>query len=126
MKRRAALALILLTCTAPTIAQPVQVEKRVAALVVIKTPTGVTRSMIEAGFAKSVPLYQKAPGLLRKYFTVNDNGFGGIYLWESRAAADAWFSTEWRARAKATYGVEPELTYFDTPLQIDNTPAISK
>jgi hypothetical protein len=126
MKRLAVVAVMLFSFTAPAVAQPVQIEKHVTTLVVVKTPTGVTRSMIEAGFVKAAPMYQKVPGLLRKYFTVNDNGFGGMYLWESRAAADAWYSPEWRARSKATYGVEPEVTYFDSPLQIDNTPSMSK
>jgi hypothetical protein len=98
----------------------------VATLVIVKTPPGVSRAMIEAGFAKAVPLYQKIPGLIRKYFTVNDAGFGGMYLWKNRAAAEAWYSAEWRARAKATYGVEPELTYFDSPLQIDNSAGKSR
>ena len=31
------------------------------------------------------------------------------------------FTPQWRARAKATYGTEPELIYFDSPLQIDMT-----
>lgn len=109
-----------LAFAAPAAAEPPKADTPVATIVVVKTPPGVTRAMIEAGFAKSVPVYRKIPGLIRKYFTVNDNGFGGMYLWKSRAAAEAWYTAEWRARAKATYGVEPELTYFDSPLQIDN------
>lgn len=101
-------------------AEPPRAETPVATLVVVKTPPGVTRAIIEAGFAKAVPVYKKVPGLIRKYFTVNETGFGGMYLWKSRAAAEAWYTPEWRARSKATYGVEPELTYFDSPLQIEN------
>ena len=120
MKRILLIALSSLMLAVPALASPPPGETPVATLVVVKTPPGVTRAMIEAGFAKAVPTYKKVPGLLRKYFTVNAAGFGGMYLWKNRAAADAWYSPEWRARAKAAYGVDPELSYFDTPVQIDN------
>jgi hypothetical protein len=120
MKYLVILALSALALTTPASAEPLKTDTPVTTLVVVKTPPGVTRAMIEAGFAKAVPLYQKIPGLIRKYFTVNETGFGGMYLWKSRAAAEAWFTPEWRARSKSTYGVEPELIYFDSPLQIDN------
>ena len=61
----------------------------VATLVVVKTPPGVTRAHIEGGFKASVPTYQKIPGLIRKYYTLDDTGFGGVYLWKDRAAAEA-------------------------------------
>lgn len=120
MKRSFLIALSSLMLAGPVMADSAPVETRVPTIVVVKTPPGVTRAMIEEGFAKAVPTYKKVPGLLRKYFTVNATGFGGMYLWKNRAAADAWHSPEWRARAKALYGVDPELTYFDTPQQIDN------
>jgi hypothetical protein len=121
MHRTFAIALSCLTLAAPALAQTPAAETPVATLVVVQTPPGVTRAMIEAGFVKAVPTYQNVPGLLRKYFTVSDTGFGGMYLWKNRAAAEAWYSPAWRARAKATYGTEPQLTYFDSPLQIDNS-----
>ncbi len=120
MKRSLMIAISSLMLAGPAFAQSSPAETPVATLVVVKTPPGVTRAMIEAGFAKAVPTYKKVPGLLRKYFTVNATGFGGMYLWKNRAAADAWYSPDWHARAKVTYGVDPELTYFDSPLQIDN------
>jgi hypothetical protein len=122
MKHLAILALSVLALAGAAHAETPKAETAVTTLVVVKTPPGVTRAMIEAGFVKAVPVYTKVPGLIRKYFTVNDNGFGGMYHWKNRAAAEAWFTAEWRARSKATYGVEPELTYFDSPLQIDNMP----
>lgn len=92
---------------------------RVATLVVVKTPQGITRAQIEGGFKQAVPTYQKVPGLIRKYFTVNGTGFGGMYLWESRAAAEAWYSPAWAAQCKARYGSACELVWFDTPIQIE-------
>jgi hypothetical protein len=93
----------------------------VATLVRVQTPAGVPREAIDAGFRQAGPLYEKIPGLLRKYFIVNETSFGGMYLWKNRAAAEAWYSAAWRAKVKATYGVEPELVYFDAPVAIDNS-----
>ena len=123
MYRRICIAVVsaTLVLAAPNaLAQSVASEKPVATLVVIKTPAGITRPMLEGGFKQALPVYEKIPGLLRKFFIANEDSFGGMYLWKDRASADAWYTAAWRAKAKATYGSEPQLTYFDSPLQIDN------
>ena len=123
MYRRICIAVVsaTLVLAAPNaLAQSVASEKPVATLVVIRTPAGITRPMLEGGFKQALPVYEKIPGLLRKFFIANENSFGGMYLWKDRASADAWYTAAWRAKAKATYGSEPQLTYFDSPLQIDN------
>ena len=45
-------------------------------------------------FAASVPKYQQVPGLLRKYYLLSDDGdtAGGVYLWKSRADAEALYT----------------------------------
>jgi hypothetical protein len=122
MIRPIALACIVaLAISVPAFADDTPAETTVATIVVIKTPPGVTRPMLDAGFKQAVPIYEKIPGLLRKYFIVNGDSFGGMYLWKNRASAEAWYSDAWRAKAKATYGSEPQLTYFDAPVQIDNS-----
>lgn len=115
-----AVVAITLTLAVPSaVAQPTAAEKPVATIVVIKTPAGITRPVLEAGFKQALPVYEKIPGLLRKFFIANEDSFGGMYLWKDRASADAWYTAAWRAKAKATYGSEPQLTYFDSPVQID-------
>lgn len=104
------------------IAAPAQTApERVAVVVAIKTPPGVDAARLRAEFDKAAPRYQQIPGLIRKYFTIGDGSFGGIYYWSSKAAADAWFNDAWRARVKATYGSAGEVTYFVVPLAIDGT-----
>lgn len=98
-------------------------EDHVVTLVVVKTPPGVSRAMIEAGFRQSVPTYQKVPGLIRKYFTVDGQGFGGVYYWTNRAAADAWFNAAWYERVRKTYGADGSVTFFDAPLAIEGMAA---
>jgi hypothetical protein len=66
--------------------------------------------------------YQGLQGLVRKYYLRSEDGrrAGGVYLWETRAAAEAAYNGEWKARVKQLYGSEPEITWFDTPVIVDN------
>ena len=61
-------------------------------------------------------------GLVRKYYLRSEDGYraGGVYLWETRAAAEAVYNSEWKARVKQLYGSEPEISWFDTPVIVDN------
>ena len=108
------------TAQAPPVVAP---SVQVAVSVSIPTPAGVPRATVEAGMARSVPTYAAVPGLIRKYFTIGQTDFGGLYLFRDRAAAQAWFSDAWRARVVATYGAQPTVTYFDVPLVVDNSVA---
>lgn len=96
-------------------------EGRVAVVVSIATPAGVTDAYLKGEFDKAAPRYQQIPGLIRKYFTIEPKRFGGIYYWSTKAAAQAWFSDAWVARAKATYGADPVVTYYEVPLAIEGS-----
>jgi hypothetical protein len=117
------LALAALLFATPALAQP---DGPVTVVVAITTPPGATRAIIEGGMTKAIPLYEKIPGLIRKYFTIGDTSFGGVYLWRNRAAAQAWFSDAWRAKAKATYGSDPQVTYYDVPIVLEGKAAGSR
>ena len=70
-----------------------------------------------AEFRAAIPVYQKVPGLMRKYFVISDDGrFGGIYLWDTQASADQWFNAAWHARVRTTYGAAAALEWFDAPI----------
>jgi len=73
-------------------------------------------------FESTAPKYQNLPGLVRKYYLRSEDGrrAGGVYLWESKAAAEKTYSGEWKARVKLLYGSEPDIVYFDTPVIVDN------
>lgn len=123
---RKALAVILLAVVGqpgPATAQAVSSDKFVATIVIAKIPPGTPRAKLEEGFAASVPTYQKIPGLLAKFYTVNADSFGGMYLWQDRASAEAWFTPDFIARSKARSGVEPQIIYFESPIQLDNRAA---
>ncbi len=118
--------LIPLICAASIAALPITANARpdappprVAVVVSIATPAGVTDAYLKGEFDKAAPRYQQIPGLIRKYFTIEPKRFGGIYYWSNKAAAQAWFSDAWVARARATYGADPVVTYYEVPLAIE-------
>jgi hypothetical protein len=60
--------------------------------------------------AASAPDYLDVPGLIRKYFGAgeDDRAVAGIYLWETKAAADAFFSPAWLRTVTARWKTAPE------------------
>jgi hypothetical protein len=95
--------------------------KAVVRIVRIAPPPGVTRTMILAGFDQAAPSYEKVPGLVHKWFSIGEDGrFGGIYLFESNAAADAWFNAAWHERVRKTYGADGDIRSLDAPVIVEN------
>ena len=74
-------------------------------------------------FQGSVPKYQGLAGLVRKYylFDAESRTGGGCYLWESREAAERVYNAEWRKMITERYGHPPEISFFETPVIVDNT-----
>lgn len=96
----------------------------ITAIVRFKVPPGTPLDTMADLFRGSAPKYVKLPGLVRKYYLYDAEGIGGgVYLWESRAAADRVYTAQWRAMIAERYGAEPEITYYDTPVIVDNTAA---
>ncbi|WP_166296112.1 monooxygenase [Bradyrhizobium sp. 2S1] len=59
-------------------------------------------------------------GLIRKDYLNGETGTGGVYLWESRAAAEAWFTEAKIAELTERFGARPRLTWYDTHVTVDN------
>jgi hypothetical protein len=94
----------------------------ITAIVRFKLPAPVSRDRAREMFEGTAPKYLKAPGLIRKYYLISDDGAtaGGVYLWESREAAERLYTAQWRQFVSQTYGTEPSLEYFGTPVVVDN------
>jgi hypothetical protein len=45
---------------------------------------------------------------------------GGVYLWRNMEAARRARNDAWLERVRGTYGSEPVVQYFTTPLVVDN------
>lgn len=75
-----------------------------------------------SGGCSSAPLYRDlaGKGLIRKDYLNGASGTGGVYLWESRAAAEAWFTPAWLDELTKRFGVRPHLTWYDTHVTVDN------
>lgn len=80
-----------------------------------------TRDQAVAAATTSAPMFAKLPGLIRKYYLNGENGGGGVYLWESREAADAWYNKDWAAMMEQRFGAKPMLTYYDNYVVLDNS-----
>ena len=94
----------------------------ITAIVRFPLPEGTSLDAAKAMFEKSVPTYKAAQGLIRKYYLYGDQRIGGgVYLWESREAADRMYSDTWRKMITERFGTPPEITYFDTPVIVDNS-----
>jgi len=84
-------------------------------------PQGITLNDARAMFEASAPKYQGYPGLIRKYFLFGTDGKGGgVYLWESREAADQLYSEDWKKMIEGKFGSAPEILFYETPVVIDN------
>lgn len=85
-------------------------------------PKPITRDEARRIFLSTAPKYQGVPGLVRKYYVLSQDGnsVGGIYLWNSRAEADAMYTESWRAFVREKYATDPSLTYLDSPVVVDN------
>ena len=93
----------------------------ITAIVRFKVPADVTLEKVTALFQDSTPKYVDQAGLTRKYYLYSEDGIaGGVYLWESRAAADALYTDEWKAMITERYGAPPDIQFFETPVIVDN------
>ncbi len=93
----------------------------ITAVVTFKIPAGTTREQWLAQTKEAAGRFQNMPGLIRKQFLYSDGLCGGVYLWETRAAAEACYRGPWRDNVrKASGGNEPDIAWFETPVVVDN------
>jgi hypothetical protein len=94
----------------------------ITAIVQFKLPSPVSREEAQQLFLGTAPKYREAPGLVRKYYLLSDDGAtaGGAYLWNSREDAERMYTEEWKQFISQTYGVTPQVQYFETPVIVDN------
>ncbi len=85
-------------------------------------PDGMTREEVVANFRRSAPGWRANPDLIRKnyLYDAGTRRAGGVYLWRSMEAANRARGAAWLDRVRRTYGSEPTVQYFETPLVADN------
>ena len=92
----------------------------ITAIVRFPLKSGTSREDAAKLFEGSAPKYRHLAGLIRKYYLFDGTTGGGVYLWESREAAERVYTAEWRKGLAERYGTAPEISYFDTPVVVDN------
>lgn len=94
----------------------------ITAIVNFHLPAGIDAKKAAELFKGSAPKYRGMTGLVRKYYLFDEEKRigGGVYLWKSRAAADAVYTPEWKAYIAERYGAPPDIRYFETSVIVDN------
>ena len=94
----------------------------ITALVQFKLPQPVTREKAQEIFISTAPKYRETPGLIRKYYLLSEDSrtAGGVYLRKSKKDAEALYTNEWGSYIREKYGASPKVTYFESPVVVDN------
>ena len=73
-------------------------------------------------FAQTAQIYVGVPGLVRKYFGYSEDGstIVGVYLWRSKADANALYSPEWVAGVRSRWGVMPAKSEWYVPQVVES------
>jgi hypothetical protein len=94
----------------------------ITAITAFRLPKPITREEAKNIFLSTAPNYRGVQGLFGKTYVFSEDGatVGGIYFWNSRLEAEAMFTPAWRAVVREKYGTDPTVTYFDSPVVVDN------
>ncbi len=94
----------------------------ITTLVQIKLSETLPLDKAQDIFASTSSKYIEFQGLIRKYYLLSEDGetAGGVYLWESRKAAETLYTDEWKKFILQKYGSEPSVTFFHSPVIVDN------
>ena len=94
----------------------------ITSITTFKLQKPITRDEAQRIFQSTAPKYRGVAGLLRKTYILSEDGAtaGGVYLWKSRADAEALYTESWKAFVREKYGTDPSITYFDSPIIVDN------
>jgi len=74
---------------------------------------------------KARSMFEAMPGLRFKFFTLDEKHQRAVnfYVWETRRAADAFFTEELRERVTGLYGVGPRIDFVEIAEIVDNSTA---
>jgi hypothetical protein len=93
----------------------------ITAIVQYKLPRSIDLAACAEHFRKIAPGFRSVPGLVRKQFIYAEDGWaGGVYLWETRADADAFYTGPWLDGIRERYGMDPQIKFFETACITDN------
>lgn len=93
----------------------------ITALVQFPIPDGMPVEEMRQIIRDIAPEHQQPQGLVRKYYLLHEGErtTGGFYLWQTRDDAELFFRGL-RSMIEERWDVTPTITYFETPIIIDN------
>lgn len=76
-------------------------------------------------FAAAAPAFRGVPGLLQKHFLLaaDCRSAGGVYVWETEAAARAFMHERVAPMIREKFGVEPTIEFYDSPVSVEDARA---
>ena len=91
-------------------------------LVTFRATPGADWDAILAEARATIPRWRANPQLIRKHYLLSENGgdCAGLYIWPTRAAAEAAHDVAWRAAVEQRTGSAPTIHYFDLQMLLDN------
>ena len=86
------------------------------------TPPSLTKEKADKLFAEVADLYLGVPGLVRKYFGYSEDGrtIVGVYLWRTKADAEAFYSPKWIADVTSRWGAMPAKSEWHVPQVVES------
>ena len=92
-------------------------------IAIVQIPRSSPKPAKDAAVARgldSAPIYRDVKGLIRKDYLNGEDCGGGVYTFESREAAEAWFNDDWWGWIEERFGARPTLTFYDHYVTVDN------
>ena len=85
-------------------------------------PAGMPKAQVVEVIRQTAHTYEGIPGLIRKYYGITPDGSSlvGIYLWESRAAADAFYTADWVAMVAKRWASPAQRQDWETPMVVES------
>ena len=90
--------------------------------VLFPVSAGTDVGELKKKMAATAVKYEGLEGLTRKYYVLSDDQkqVGGIYLWENREVAEAWYNDGWYDAMTEAWGERPFVEYQDCLVVVDN------
>lgn len=87
-----------------------------------KVPAGTPKAKLVETINATAHTYEGIPGLIRKYYGIAADGASlvGIYLWDSKAAADAFYTPEWVGMVTKRWAAPPLRQEWETPMVVES------
>jgi hypothetical protein len=99
----------------------------IAVIVTIGPGENLNRQRASAVAEQATPMFEGLAGLRSKVFMWDDETgtVTNTYVWESEAAARAFFTPETKAQIAELYGVDPQVQFAEVSALIDNSVGVA-